>query len=78
MSAQWERADPAKHDYTADRWNYALDGYLAVYVHRKTLFMCAACGRTYHHFFVAHADWARVPLEQRSEHLCVECYASLL
>lgn len=77
MSAQWQRADPAEHDYTAERWNYVLDGYVAVFVHRKTRGLCDHCGRDYAHFFVSHADWAKVPLEHRSKRLCVDCYASL-
>ncbi len=77
-TAQWERADPAEHDYVAERWNYELDGYMAVFVHHKHLMTCERCGREYHHYFVSHADWARVPLEHRSKRLCITCYASLL
>ena len=61
MSAQWERADPAEHDYTADRWNYALDGYVAVYVHRTIKSLCERCHCEYPHFFVSHADWRQGP-----------------
>jgi hypothetical protein len=76
MSAQWQRADPDEHDYD-ERWDYAHDGYLKVFVHRRITNTCQRCDRPYSHFFVSHADWARIPLEFRSLQLCVDCYASL-
>ena len=76
MSAQWQRADPAEHDYD-DRWDYAGDGYLKIYVHRRILNQCDRCGDAYRHFFVSHADWQRVPLEFRSLKLCIDCYAAV-
>ena len=74
MAAQWERANPAEHDYD-DR--LLPDGYLKVYVHRTARFDCECCGFGYQHFFVAHADWRKVPLEHRSKRLCVDCYAKM-
>ena len=74
MAAQWERVNPAEHDYD-DR--LLPDGYLKVYVHRTILSDCERCGRKYHHFFVSHADWLKVPLEHRSERVCVDCYARM-
>lgn len=76
MTAQWERADPAKHDYD-ERWPYAQDGYLKVYVHRTIKSLCERCGCEYPHFFVSHADWRKVPLPFRSMQLCVGCYVAV-
>jgi len=76
MTAQWERVNPAEHDYD-ERWDHAHDGYVRVFVHRTIKAPCELCGRDYAHFFVSHGDWLRVPLEHRSKRLCVDCYASV-
>jgi hypothetical protein len=78
VSAQWERVNPDEHDYVDPRWDYAHDGYLKVFVHRTIRFTCGRCEREYHHFFVSHADWLRVPLALRSLRLCVDCYTQAL
>ena len=74
MAAQWERVNPAEHDYD-DR--LLPDGYLRVYVHRTIKCICDVCGEEYPHFFVSHADWLKVPLVHRSERVCVDCYARM-
>lgn len=76
MASQWERADPAEHDYD-ERWDYAGDGYLKVFVSRREQVVCDKCGRFYHHFFASHGDWRAIPLEFRSMRLCVDCYAQV-
>ncbi len=75
MNAQWQRVDPAEHDYD-DR--LLVDGYLKVYVHPQIKSHCESCGVLYAHFFVAHADWARVTLPERNMQLCVSCYVAAL
>ena len=75
MSAQWQRVDPAEHDYD-DR--LLADGYLKVYVHSKIKSRCESCGVLYAHFFVSHGDWMRVTMPERNMQLCVNCYVAAL
>ncbi len=76
MPALWQVANPADHDYIEERWDYARDGYLKVFVHTGIRFNCGLCGRNYPHFFVSHADWAKVPRKRRGKRLCVDCYVA--